>query len=78
MKNSTIHAAIDIGTSKVCTLVGHTTSDGEMQVTGVGLVPSRGMRKGMVSNLGEVQQVVNSAGWGQGGLCLCWDNWRPH
>ena len=61
MKNATTHAAIDIGTSKVCTLVGHTNSDGEMQVTGVGLVPSRGMRKGMVSNLGEVQQVVNSS-----------------
>jgi cell division protein FtsA len=59
MKNEAFHAAIDVGTSKVCTLVGRSNTAEDMQVIGVGLVPSQGMRKGMVSNLSEVQQVIH-------------------
>lgn len=61
MPNETYHAAIDVGTTKVCTLVGRSTGANDMQVVGVGLVPSRGMRKGMVSNLSEVQQVIHAS-----------------
>ena len=39
---------IDVGSSKVCTLVGETGDDGETRVIGVGQVPSRGIRKGPV------------------------------
>ncbi|MBF8267430.1 MAG: FtsA protein [Dehalococcoidia bacterium] len=61
MKKGAFFAAIDVGTSKVCTLVGRQDAAREMQVVGVGLVPSRGMRKGMVSNLSDVQQVVQAS-----------------
>ncbi|NLG51611.1 MAG: cell division protein FtsA, partial [Chloroflexi bacterium] len=41
--------AIDVGTSKICTLVGQ-ISDGEtLRIVGVGVVPSRGLRKGFIT-----------------------------
>jgi cell division protein FtsA len=58
MRKRSVFTAIDVGTSKVCTLVGCFDAAGEMQVVGVGLVPSRGMQKGMVSNLSEVHQAT--------------------
>jgi cell division protein FtsA len=61
MRNETYHVAIDVGTTKVCTLIGRSDAAGEVQVIGVGTVPSRGMQKGMVSNLSEVQQVIQSS-----------------
>jgi cell division protein FtsA len=61
MRNDTYHVAIDVGTTKVCTLVGRSDSAGDLQVIGVGTVPSMGMKKGMVSNLSEVQQVIQSS-----------------
>lgn len=61
MSRERYHVAIDVGTSKVCTLVGRLDAAGEMQVIGVGTVPSRGMKKGMVSDLAEVQQVIQSS-----------------
>ena len=61
MSKDTIHAAIDVGTSKVCTLVGRLNAFGELEILGIGLVPSRGMKKGMVSNLSEVSQVTQAS-----------------
>jgi len=61
MRSETYHVAIDVGTTKVCTLVGRSDADGGVQVIGVGTVPSRGMQKGMVSNLSEEQQVIQSS-----------------
>lgn len=61
MRNEAYHVAIDVGTTKVCTLVGRSNAAGEVQVIGVGIVPSQGMKKGMVSNLSEVQQVIQSS-----------------
>jgi len=44
---------IDVGSSKVCTLVGEVDDDGEVRVIGVGLVPSRGVRRGGVVNVAD-------------------------
>ena len=35
--------AIDIGSSKICTLVGEVTDTDVMRVIGIGVVPSRGV-----------------------------------
>lgn len=61
VRSETYHVAIDVGTTKVCTLIGRSDGNGDVQVIGVGTVPSRGMQKGMVSNLSEVQQVIQSS-----------------
>lgn len=51
---------LDIGTTKVCAIVG-AILDGRLQIIGVGVVPSRGMRKGMVIDVREASVAVASA-----------------
>ena len=62
---------IDIGSHKVCTLVGELSDDVGLRIIGVGLVPSRGLRKGVVVNVAEataaiaasVQEAERSSGY---------------
>nr|HID14226.1 cell division protein FtsA [Anaerolineae bacterium] len=49
---------IDVGSSKVCTLVGEVDEEGDVRVIGVGLVPSRGIRKGVVVNVAEATAAI--------------------
>lgn len=51
-------AAIDVGTTKVCTVLGHLTPSGRAEVVGVGVAPSRGLRKGVVVNIEEAVEAV--------------------
>ncbi|MBM4447400.1 MAG: cell division protein FtsA [Chloroflexi bacterium] len=51
-------SAIDVGTTKICTIIGTLDSGGNIQVLGVGLVPSHGMHKGMVVNVEEARESV--------------------
>jgi cell division protein FtsA len=53
-----IVVGIDIGTTKVCTLVGREEGPGKIRVLGVGIEPSQGMRKGVVVDLGAASQAV--------------------
>jgi cell division protein FtsA len=39
---------LDIGTSKVVAVVGRIDPDGGIEVVGIGSIPSRGMKKGVV------------------------------
>ncbi len=41
-------AGIDIGTTKICTVIGSYTGGKPLEVLGVGLVPSRGLKSGIV------------------------------
>lgn len=53
-----IIAGIDVGTTKICTLIGQ-VSDGLMpRIIGVGVVPSRGVRKGMIVNVHEATEAI--------------------
>lgn len=53
-----IIAGIDIGTTKICTLIGQ-MSDGLMpRIVGVGVVPSRAVRRGMIVNVHEVTEAI--------------------
>ncbi len=49
---------IDVGSSKVCTLVGEIREDLGLRIIGVGVVPSRGLRKGAVVNLAEATAAI--------------------
>ncbi|MGA9531801.1 MAG: cell division protein FtsA [Anaerolineales bacterium] len=53
-----VFVGIDIGTSKICALVGHVDSEGRTRVIGVGQVPSAGMRKGGVVSLEALARAV--------------------
>ncbi len=52
---------LDIGTSKVAAIVGEITSDGNIEVIGIGTSPSRGLRKGVVVNLESTVQSIQRA-----------------
>jgi len=44
-------AGMDIGTSKIVTLVGEVTPEGAVEIIGLGTHPSRGLKKGVVVNI---------------------------
>ena len=49
---------IDVGSNKVCTLVGEVREEGGLRIVGVGIVPSRGLRKGVVVNVAEATAAI--------------------
>ncbi|HEX7975190.1 MAG TPA: cell division protein FtsA, partial [Anaerolineales bacterium] len=53
-----IIVGIDIGTTKICTLVGREETPGQIRILGVGLEPSQGLRKGVVVDLAAASQAV--------------------
>ena len=55
-KKNSLVVGLDIGTSKVCAIVGEMTERG-MEVIGVGTHGSQGLRKGVVIN---IESTVNS------------------
>ena len=50
-----------IGTSKVAAIVGEITSDGNIEIIGIGSTPSRGLKKGVVVNLESTVQSIQRA-----------------
>ena len=50
--------AIDVGTTKICTLVGEVGENGELRVTGVGVVGSRGLHKSEIIDIEEAAKAI--------------------
>lgn len=50
--------AMDIGTHKICTLVGEADEAGVLRILGVGVVPARGIRRGVVVNIAEATEAI--------------------
>jgi len=53
-----IVVGIDIGTTKICTLVGREDAPGKIHILGVGIEPAEGMRKGVVVDLTAASAAV--------------------
>src|SRR5512135_2650771 len=53
-----IVVGIDIGTTKVCTLVARVEGDRGMRILGVGIEPSQGIRKGTIVDLQAASQSI--------------------
>ena len=58
MAKESFYTAVDIGSSKVVTVVARVGSEGELKVLGTGIAPSRGMQKGCIDNINEVKEAV--------------------
>ncbi len=58
MMDEAIVVGIDVGTTKICTLVAREESPGKIRILGVGIEPSQGIRKGVVVDLGVASQAV--------------------
>ncbi len=61
MARSNIYAGLEIGTSKVCVVVGEVKKDGAIKILGVGQAPSRGVRKGEIVDFSIAQTCLNDA-----------------
>ncbi len=58
--NRTI-VGIDVGTTKICTMVAEVRSDGRLNMLGVGVTPSKGLDKGIVVNIDDAVQSIASS-----------------
>ncbi len=58
---SKIITAIDVGTTKVATIVADVSDNGPLRVVGVGVVPSSGLHKGMVVNINEAKETIRES-----------------
>lgn len=52
---------LDIGTSKISTLVGEVGADGQIEIVGIGSHPSRGLKRGVVVNIDSTVQSIQEA-----------------
>jgi len=57
---SELIVGLDIGTTKICTVVGEATPNG-VDVVGIGTCPSSGLRKGVVVNIEQTVQCIKKA-----------------
>ena len=53
-----ILVGIDVGTTKVCTLVGRVENEKSVRIIGVGIEPSEGIRKGVIVDLASATQAI--------------------
>ncbi len=54
-------AAIDIGTTKVCTIMGTLDSVTGLRVLGVGIAPSHGIEKALVANVTQAKESIRQS-----------------
>src|SRR5512140_1937407 len=58
MVDEPIVVGIDIGTTKVCTLVARVEGERSLRILGVGIEPSQGIRKGTIVDLQAASQAI--------------------
>jgi cell division protein FtsA len=61
MKKRGTLTAIDVGTTKVCTIIANVEESGSIRVIGVGITPSTGLHKGLVVNLKEAAISIQAS-----------------
>ena len=59
--DSSIIVGLEIGTSKVCAVVGERGADGALNIIGLGQARSRGVRKGEVADTTQAEEDVRNA-----------------
>jgi cell division protein FtsA len=52
---------LDVGTSKVCCVVGESLDDGSLDIVGIGVAESRGIKRGVVVNLEAAVESIKKA-----------------
>ena len=56
-----IIVSLDVGTTKVCTIVAQRSHDSEVEIIGVGNHPSNGLKKGSVVNIDKTIKSIQSS-----------------
>jgi cell division protein FtsA len=57
-KKQSIIAAIDIGTTKIVTIVGALNENNKLQILGISKMPSKGVKRGVVLNIEETVESI--------------------
>ncbi|HSB68929.1 MAG TPA: cell division protein FtsA [Candidatus Methylomirabilis sp.] len=60
-KDTSLVVGLDIGTTKVCAIVVEVNAEGTVDIVGIGVSPSRGLRKGVVVNIDATVDSVRRA-----------------
>lgn len=60
-KQENIIVGLDLGTTKVCAIVGEVKEDGGVNIIGIGISPSLGLKKGVVVNIDSTVESVKKA-----------------
>lgn len=60
-KGRDIVVGLDIGTTKICTIIGEFNENNQIDIIGVGTHPSKGLRKGVVVNIDNTVEAVKKA-----------------
>ncbi len=61
MAEEDVIVGLDIGTTKVCAIIGEYNENGILEITGVGTTPSKGLRRGVVINIeSTVRSILNA------------------
>jgi len=55
------YTAIDVGSTKMCTIIAKIGAEGELKILGSGIVPSQGVQKGRVESIPDTQQAVKAS-----------------
>ncbi len=61
MKKKATLTSIDVGTTKVCTIISEVDPGGGIRVVGVGITPSKGLHKGLVVNINEARESIRES-----------------
>ncbi len=61
MKDNTIVVGLDIGTTKITTVIGEVAPNGSVDIIGEGSVPSEGMKRGSVVNLERATHAIRQS-----------------
>jgi cell division protein FtsA len=52
---------LDVGTSKIAAIVGEVMDDGNLDIIGIGLADSKGIRRGVVNNVDSAAEAIKKA-----------------
>lgn len=61
VNNLGLVTAIDVGTTKVCTIVASRASSGNLEIVGYSSVPSDGVRKGAVDRVADAERAIRQS-----------------
>ncbi|RQD76052.1 MAG: cell division protein FtsA [Halanaerobium sp. MSAO_Bac5] len=56
-----IVTGLDIGTTKICALIAEVSGEDNIEIVGIGLAPSNGLRKGIVVDIDKTTHAIKSA-----------------
>ena len=60
-KPDNVLVGLDLGTTKVCAIVGQVKDDGQVDIIGIGISPSHGLKKGVVVNIDSTVESIKKA-----------------